>query len=376
MFFSSGRKLAELQQRLQDMQAENERLRRELALARDSLVTVQPTATRGDDRGALLTGMAPHIGSFSGSLKESQSSLAMLAQAMRQETERVVVACHTVGDNLGIIERMAGSLEGFTQRLNATSDKVGKLHDRTGEIGGIVKLIQGIAEQTNLLALNAAIEAARAGEYGRGFAVVADEVRKLADRTRAATSEISSLVQTVQNEATQVRDQVQVDPESTRLFHQDGQQAYQGMKGLMDSSDQMIGTIAASALRSFVETAKVDHLVFKMDIYKVFLGLSDKTETEFASHTSCRLGKWYYEGDGKGCFSKLDGYQGIESPHIAVHQHGVNAVRHFHAGELGAGLGELGRMESASLLVLRNLEIMAESGQKDPGILCAEMHLH
>ncbi|MDO9226157.1 MAG: methyl-accepting chemotaxis protein [Pseudomonadota bacterium] len=376
MFFSSGRKFAELQQRLLDVQAENEHLRGELSLARDSLVTVQPTAARGDDRGELLSGMAPHIGSFSGSLKESQSSLAMLAQAMRQETERVVVACHTVGDNLGIIERMAGSLEGFTQRLNTTSDKVGKLHDRTGEIGGIVKLIQGIAEQTNLLALNAAIEAARAGEYGRGFAVVADEVRKLADRTRAATNEISSLVQTVQNEATQVRDQVQVDPESTRLFHQDGQQAYQGMKGLMDSSDQMIGTIAASALRSFVETAKVDHLVFKMDIYKVFLGLSDKTETEFASHTSCRLGKWYYEGDGKSCFSKLNGYQGIESPHVAVHQHGVNAVRHFHAGELDAGLGELGKMESASLLVLRNLETMAESGQKDPGILCAEMHLH
>ena len=377
MFFRSGRKIAELQQRLHAANAENEALRGELTEARALFADARPSVVEADARGAMLVGMTPHIGSFSDSLKESQGSLATLAQAMRQETERVVNACHTVGDNLGIIERMASSLEGFTQRLNATSDKVGKLHDRTGEIGGIVKLIQGIAEQTNLLALNAAIEAARAGEYGRGFAVVADEVRKLADRTRSATSEISSLVQTVQNEATQVRDQVQVDPESTLLFHQDGQQAYLGMKGLMDSSDRMIGTIAASALRSFVETAKVDHLVFKMEIYKVFLGLSNKTEADFASHTNCRLGKWYYEGDGKSCFSKLPGYQGIEPPHIAVHQHGVNAVRHFHADELSAGLTDLGKMETASLLVLRNLEVMAESGQQDTSILCAEMvHMH
>ena len=375
MLFVSGSKFEQAQQRILRMQAENEALREEVRQAEADLATAR-TATRQDEKDSLLTGMTPLIGSFSDSLKESQGSLAALAQAMRQETQHVVSACTSVGDNLGIIERMAGSLDGFTQRLNVTSEQVGKLHDRTGEIGGIVKLIQGIAEQTNLLALNAAIEAARAGEFGRGFAVVADEVRKLADRTRGATDEIASLVQTVQNEATLVRNQVQVDPDHTRLFHQDGQMAYRGMKALMDTSDQMIGTIAASALRSFVETAKVDHLVFKMEIYKVFLGLSDKTHEEFASHTSCRLGKWYYEGDGKSCFSRLPGYQGIESPHIAVHQHGVDAVRHFHDGKQQAGLAELGKMEAASAQVLRNLEVMADSGQRDPGILCAQMHTH
>ncbi len=375
MLFVSGSKFEQAQQRILRMQAENEALREEVRRAEAAILTAQAERQQEGQDG-LLTGMTPLIGSFSDSLKESQTSLAALAQAMRQETEQIVSACTSVGDNLGIIERMAGSLDVFTQRLNATSEQVGKLHDRTGEIGGIVKLIQGIAEQTNLLALNAAIEAARAGEFGRGFAVVADEVRKLADRTRGATDEISSLVRTVQDEATQVRNQVQVDPEHTRLFQQDGQLAYRGMKALMDTSDQMIGTIAASALRSFVETAKVDHLVFKMEIYRVFLGLSNKTEGEFASHTGCRLGKWYYEGDGKSCFSRLPGYQSIESPHVAVHQHGVSAVRHFHAGNLRAGLTELGKMEAASALVLHNLEIMADSGQKDPGILCAQMHAH
>ncbi|MEW5771569.1 MAG: methyl-accepting chemotaxis protein [Pseudomonadota bacterium] len=368
MLFGADKKIGIIQARVGELETENAALREQLqTLAVRGEAEAPPDHARN---AGLFSGLAPHFGSFSDSLKESQTSLAALAQAMKREAEQVGSACHDVGSNLGIIRQMSGNLSAFAERMSATASAVDQLHGRTGEIGGIVKLIHGIASQTNLLALNAAIEAARAGEFGRGFAVVADEVRKLAENTRRATDEISGLVRTVQDEADQVREQVQIDPAETSAISQDGERAHQGMKSLLDSSSDMVNTIAASALRSFVETAKVDHLVFKMEIYKVFLGISDKQEGDFASHTGCRLGKWYYEGDGRHSFSQLPGYQEIESPHMAVHDHGVQAVRHFHAGEHEQGMAALGRMEAASLLVLRNLETMAASGASDPSAFC------
>ncbi len=82
--------------------------------------------------------------------------------------------------------------------ISGSSADIEKLSHYSQKIGNILLVIDDIAKKTDLLAINAAIEAANAGEQGKGFAVVADEVRKLAERTTSATSEISLMIQDIQ----------------------------------------------------------------------------------------------------------------------------------------------------------------------------------
>ncbi len=99
---------------------------------------------------------------------------------------------------LTVMSETVSNVNGIAALIRESDVNVGRLDERSKQIGGIIQVIREVADQTNLLALNAAIEAARAGEQGRGFAVVADEVRKLAERTSKATSEIAALIGDVQ----------------------------------------------------------------------------------------------------------------------------------------------------------------------------------
>lgn len=66
----------------------------------------------------------------------------------------------------------------------------------SGEIAGIVTLLDSLSLQTKLLALNAAIESAHAGAYGRSFSIVAREIKLLSEKSGASTRNIDHLIST------------------------------------------------------------------------------------------------------------------------------------------------------------------------------------
>ncbi len=309
---------------------------------------------------------------LSDSFNELQHSLAHTAASLKGEKENAVRSSKISAQAISGVETMSREITRVTQISKESSDSVVKLSAIADNISNFVNIIQGISEQTNLLALNAAIEAARAGESGRGFAVVADEVRNLAGRTREATSEIATLVETITQETRQSVQTMSSVLQITENFDQQVNDSIEKINQQFEISKTMEKTIASTSLRSFIELAKLDHLIFKFGIYKTYIGQSDLTPDTLAQHTNCRLGQWYYQGEGHACFSQLPGYRDIEAPHKVVHDNGAQALRYCQSGDRQSSIDAIARMEQASLEVLSKLESLAQAGEANPNLMCAD----
>ena len=262
----------------------------------------------------------------------------------------------------GIVEiskkttEVATILDGLNELSDDSMNRVSGLSERTNDITSILDLIKDISDQTNLLALNAAIEAARAGEHGRGFAVVADEVRKLADRTDKAVTEINISLQSMKQDVDGISDEFGSIKEGINNSNELIVSLHSCLERDATEMKESFSVMSFTADRIFMSLAKLDHILWKVNTY--YSVVTKEEQFKFVDHHNCRLGKWYYEGDGKENFAKTVHYKQLEKPHAVVHNgtHKVFELMIENEVNMSALIGAFEVMEGGSSDVFATLD--------------------
>lgn len=149
------------------------------------------------------SGKSSAVAAAAEEMAANMNSMASSTEQVSATVKNVAVSLDEMKSSISEVaqnaEKAASVAADAAELAQTSNDKIADLGTAADEIGKVIEVIQDIAEQTNLLALNATIEAARAGDAGKGFAVVATEVKELARQTAAATDDIRTRIEGIQN---------------------------------------------------------------------------------------------------------------------------------------------------------------------------------
>ncbi|GBF81976.1 methyl-accepting chemotaxis protein [Aphanothece sacrum] len=219
---------------------------------------------------------------ISGALESLQAmNISIRAVAANAELAETTVqkATETVEAGEEAMNRTVDGIMAIRQTVAETAKKVKRLGESSQKISKVVNLISSFADQTNLLALNASIEAAHAGEEGRGFAVVADEVRSLARQSAQATSEIETLVASIQAETNDVVAAMEAGTEQVVTGTKLVDETRKSLNQITVASAQITELVEAIA-KAAVEQSQTSQTVTQTMIQVA--AISDKTSQEAA----------------------------------------------------------------------------------------------
>lgn len=255
---------------------------------------------------------------------------------------------HELNDVLDDISEHADKGLDYTEKLIFTLAQINQNTDN----------IERLSNQTNLLAVNSAIEASHVGSRGAGFSVISREIKQLSGEIQEEAIKIASFTGKIQSHAHHIHTDAKDNQKLVVSIRNIALQAESRLQNMITCSSRMQAIIHFVAIQQFLNTVKLDHVIWKGDIYSRLL--DNNADLAVNDHTQCRLGKWYYADEGQK-FISHDAYRRLERPHKMVHLSGRKALE---ARAQGCRRDEemyLDEMENASCSVIQYIDHLLES---------------
>lgn len=137
-------------------------------------------------------------------LKQIPNSVQKIAEALGNSAQTANSSIEKAQRGTLAAQENLNAAAALRKQIQESVSRVGRLNERSQEIGKIAKSIDDLSQRCGLVALNASIQADELGDKGRGFAVIAEEIEQLTARASNTNKQISLLNKTVFAEIAQV----------------------------------------------------------------------------------------------------------------------------------------------------------------------------
>ncbi len=142
-------------------------------------------------------------------LKQIPNSVQRIVSELSGSVESAKVSIEKARNGSNTAQQNLAAVGELRKMLQESVRKIGRLNERSQEIGKVAKTVGDLAQRTNMIALNASIQAGEVNEQGKRFAILEEEVERLATRAENSKKQISQINKSITAEINEVERSLQ-----------------------------------------------------------------------------------------------------------------------------------------------------------------------